>query len=409
MPVHQDAPARHVIEAREQGAEGRLTGARGADEGDCRSGLDVQIDVPQHRATVGIVEGHPFEAQIACQTRGFGGPGAVLHVRIGREQLGVAPESGHPFGVGLDDGVDLLDGPQKDIHQQEEAHEAAGTQAAVQHEIRAGDQHHQLGEAQAEVAERGAGGHDPVALQFHVAVAGIVAGEEPLLVVLVGERLYHPYASDVLFDPDVEGAHRVEDRLPVAGHPAAHTAGEPQHHRDHGSGDQGETRVDRPHQDQCSQQRHDRDDQVLGTMVGDLTDLLQVLGEAADKLPGLVVIEIPEREPLHVTESPAAHFGLDVDAEHVAPVGHRGCEGSRQQVDGQQRERGQQDQAPGSSGEQPVDEGLDGDGEAEFQQTGEDGAAEVQQEQAKVRPVILEKLPEQRTGRGGYGGQRNRH
>ena len=38
-------------------------------------------------------------------------------------------------------------------------------------------------------------------------------------------------------------------------------------------------------------------------------------------MAGLVVVEIAEGELLQMVERLAAHVGLDVDAEHVAPIG----------------------------------------------------------------------------------------
>ena len=91
----------------------------------------------------------------------------------------------------------------------------------------AGDHHHQLGETHAEVAQRHAGGHDAIGLQLGGAVAGVVAGEEVTLVVLVGEGLHDAHAADVLFDAGVELADAAEERAPGARHAPAVAGGDP--------------------------------------------------------------------------------------------------------------------------------------------------------------------------------------
>ena len=61
----------------------------------------------------------------------------------------------------------------------------------------------------------------PVGLQLGRAVAGVVAGEEAPLVVLVGEGLDHAHAADVLLDAGVELADAAEQRAPGARHAPA--------------------------------------------------------------------------------------------------------------------------------------------------------------------------------------------
>jgi hypothetical protein len=148
--------------------------------------------------------------------------------------------------------------------------------------------------------------------------------------------------------------------------------------------------VDREHEDQRAEQRHCRDEGVLGPVMGDLADLLEVLGEPPDQVAGLLVVEVAERQPLQVVEGGAPHVGLDVDAEHVAPVGDGGDEPGIDDVDAQQPDSGEQDDRPVLAREEPVDEDRHGDREPQLQQARQHRTREVQREQPAVGAVVGE-------------------
>ena len=71
--------------------------------------------------------------------------------------------------------------------------------------------------------------------------------------------------------------------------------------------------------------------------MGDLADLFEILGHPADEVAGLLVVVEAERELLQVVEALAAHLGLDVDAEHMAPIGDDDHQPGIEQVDPEQR------------------------------------------------------------------------
>ena len=123
-------------------------------------------------------------------------------------------------------------------------------------------------------------------------------------------------------------------------------------------------------------------------MVGDLADVLQVGGDAGDHVPRLGVVEEAEGELLQVLKDVAPHVGLDVDAEHVAPVGHDILQRGVEHVDAQQCARGEQDQPPILAGQQPVDKLVDGEREAQFEQPHNEGAAEVEKEEVAVGSIV---------------------
>src|SRR3712207_2351745 len=85
---------------------------------------DVEIDIAQYRPLRTIAEGHVLVADVSAQSRDRDRIGRVDDIRLGVQQLRVASEPGDPFGVGLQDRVDLFHRAEEDADEEEEADEA---------------------------------------------------------------------------------------------------------------------------------------------------------------------------------------------------------------------------------------------------------------------------------------------
>src|SRR5215208_4829402 len=96
-----------------------------------------------------------------------------------------------------------------------------------------------------------------------------------------------------------------------------------------------------------------------------------------------------------MVEALAAHLGLDIDAEHVAPVVDHYHQTRVQQVDPQQGGGGDEDQSPVLTREQPVEEQPNRHREPELQHAREHRAGEVQGEKRAMWLVIGEETPEE--------------
>ena len=223
-------------------------------------------------------------------------------------------------------------------------------------------------------------------------------GEQPALVVLVGEGLHHAHPADVLLDAGVELPDATEQLAEIARHAGAIAASEQAGGGHDQGGEQRQLRVDREHERKGADEGHHRDEQVFRAVMGDFADFLQVLGHAGDEVAGLLVVVESEREFLQMIEGAAAHLGFNVDAEHVAPIGDHDHQATVDQVDRQQAYRGDHDQAPILPRQQPVHEGADGHGKAEFEQARNDRATEIQQEQAPIGTIVREEAPQHRAG-----------
>jgi transposase InsO family protein len=140
-----------------------------------------------------------------------------------------------------------------------------------------------------------------------------------------------------------KGTDAAELGLPVAGHSASvarhHETGERHDQR----GEKCQLDVNGEHQGEGAEKGHHRDEKVLRPVVGDLADLFQVLGDARDEVAGLLLVVEAEREFLEVVEGAPAHLRFDVDAEHVAPVGHDHHQSRVERVDEKQARGREQD------------------------------------------------------------------
>ena len=105
-------------------------------------------------------------------------------------------------------------------------------------------------------------------------------------------------------------------------------------------------------------------------------------------MAGLLVIKVAEGQLLQVIERLAPHLGLNVDPEHMPPIGDDSHQPAIDEVDQHQASRSRRNIAPLPGRQQNIDEQLDGNGKTQFQQPGRHRAGKIQQEQAPVWPVI---------------------
>jgi hypothetical protein len=303
-----------------------------------------------------------------------------------------------PFGIGFDHRRDFLQRLIEHVDEQQKPDKAADRQAALGHIPRPHQQDHHLQEPHPEEVERQGDRHDLVGGPLDCAVLGVVDGKERLLVLLVGKGPHDPRPAHVFLDPGVEGAHPLELRAEVEGHLAAIAKHQPEHAGRDGRGHEGERRVDHEHQHEGAQKGHDRDEQVFGAMVRHFADFLEILGQAADQMPGLLFVEKAHGQGLQMLEGAAAHFRLDRDAEDMPPISDDRHQGRVEQVDRQQPNRRQHDQPPVAARQERVDEDLHRQRKAQRQKPGQHRAAEVDQKQPPMRRVIAEEVLEHGQG-----------
>lgn len=85
-------------------------------------------------------------------------------------------------------------------------------------------------------------------------------------------------------------------------------------------GDKRQLHIDRQHNPEGSDERHDRNEKVLRSVVGKLPDVHKVIRDAAHNISGLRVIKETKGLPLHVQKQVSAQVCFNVDAQFMSPV-----------------------------------------------------------------------------------------
>ena len=208
----------------------------------------------------------------------------------------------------------------------------------------------------------------------------------------VGKGLHHPNAAHRILDPRIKLAQVVKEVGVSVGHLLVKVDRHPAHNRDNRKGQQGQLPVDPGHEPKGADQRHDRNKDIFWPMMRQLTDHVEVGGNAGDQVTGLVVVKKAKREFLNMVERPAAHLGLDVDAKHMAPIGDDILQHGIQRIDAQQPRCRQQDQRPIFAGQQPVNKLVDRQRKPQFQKTDNNRAGKIQKEEMAVWLIVSNKL-----------------
>ena len=145
-------------------------------------------------------------------------------------------------------------------------------------------------------------------------VFGVVNGEQAALMVFVGEGLNHANTADVFFNAGVECPDLPELFAHSSGHSGPIAGGNPCHGRNHKAGQKRKIWVQTKHQTERAQKRHHSDKGIFRPVMGDFADLLQILGDTGDQVPGFGVVVEAEREFLQMVKDAAAHFGFNGNA-----------------------------------------------------------------------------------------------
>src|SRR5690606_33265631 len=115
--VYRNAPRARLVETGQKRDQSGLARAGRTDKCHGLAGFDLEVDVMQDTRTFPIAEADILVADMAGQAIDRTCVRPVLDVRLGGEQRPIALESGDPLWVRLNDRVDLLDRPEKDVDQ----------------------------------------------------------------------------------------------------------------------------------------------------------------------------------------------------------------------------------------------------------------------------------------------------
>ena len=208
----------------------------------------------------------------------------------------------------------------KDVDIQKKCREITGRDLAVDAEQTAANQHQEL----EQVKHKGRGAVELChRLQRTGADRNICFCHAVKLLVFVVARnicLGHAHTRKAVFDRGIDdrvlGAHRLE----FLTHLAAHMHGKRDHKRNADKDDQRQPEVDLCHQDKGADQQHDRKEEILGTVMCQLTDVQEVAHDTRDQRTGLVIVKKGKRELFNMIKQIAAHIRLHLGCHAVTII-----------------------------------------------------------------------------------------
>ncbi|MNI53905.1 hypothetical protein D3C73_1087630 [compost metagenome] len=184
------------------------------------------------------------------------------------------------------------------------------------------DHDHDGDQARHHIADRRAFGHQLVSHQLCFAEHLILVGEQHLLMLFIGKRLYNADSADIVLNPGVEVPHIAEEVVIGGGHVASEINNYPGHNRYDNKGNDSQLQIDIGHEKEGTDQRHHSDEHILGAVVGHFADVIEVIGNPADQMTGFIVVEEAEGELLDMIEHFFAHIGFNINPKHMPPVGN---------------------------------------------------------------------------------------
>ena len=373
--VVPDLAVGHIVEPVDQVGDGGLAGAGGSDEGDLLTRLRIQRQVMEHHVVRRVSEGHVVEAHVAFQL--LIGDGAVRLMRmLPRPQAGALFALGDisvrvllrvdQFDIAVvylrlfihhvedtlrtcqrhDDGVELL----RHLHErlgkalcelQVGRHNAQRDISDARHGEESSEHRgeHELQVAQ--VADDGAH-HAGKCMGVGRAV------EEPFVKLvklalrdlLVVEYFDDPLAVHPLFHEsgDVRQIHLLADEIfpAVAGHDSRHEG----HDADHQYGHHRQDRAQHQHGDKCHDDRERRHKHLRDGLVDHLSQGVGIICIKTHDRAVCILIEIPDRQRLHVGEHLVADTLEDALSDHNHhPAVYKGRNDAAQEDDPEDRKR----------------------------------------------------------------------
>ena len=319
--IHQHRAVRHLIKAGQQLAERGFAAAGGPDEGERFAGLQLQIDVAEHRDAVGVGEAHVAVFDLAAHVAELLCVRRVLDVRLGAHDLQKAGKARRALHVLLGKLRKLAHRGNEggDIKREgDEVHRvhASGHDEQATHRD---DQH--LHDAGGELHPAHKQAHRLVVFDLRALEHVVGAVEFAALLLLVGEGLGHAHAGDAALDGGGDLGGLALDFDVGALHTKPLAEREPKADRQRDRQHQCQFPAQHEHHDQRAHDGQRADDDVLRAVVAQLRDIEQLARDAAHQHARAVLVVEAEGELLHMFKEVAPHLGLDQHAHAVAEDG----------------------------------------------------------------------------------------
>ena len=307
-----------VVEAQQQLDERRLARPGRADERHAGSGRDAHVDVGEHRGPVCIREPDALVLHLA-RDLGSGQAGrAALDAQRRVEQVEDAPRRGHGTLVLVEDVAQTGQRPQQALgHEHEHAVQAdveaaIGGHAGAEHQGRSEPEH----DAHADQRhERGAQSNRGL---VGATVGLAVAFEVPRLDVLGHERLDRCDAPELVGQARGHVGRSGTDRLVARGELALEPQRSQHHDRRRCDRQGGDRRHRHDEQHTDGQHRGRQLDDLVGTIVEEALELVDVVAQHRHQSARGAVLEVGQLQALHVRVGVTADLVLQ-GLREVAP------------------------------------------------------------------------------------------
>ena len=321
LPVDADRAASYIVEARNELAERGLASAGRPDNRNRLAGVGMERDVVQNVQLALVGEADVVDVNRAVDLRKLLRIGCIIQRGFGAHDLDEALESCRAVGEHLGEVRQLPDGVDKGRDIERERQQVDHVHASL-HDERTAHRHNRDGEDAEEKLHAGVeNAHLLIEILLGALVHLVRAAELLRFDRFVGERLGCAHAGEAGFNVGIDDADLLLDETRGAAHRAAARHDDEYGDRDEHADDEREPPFDCEHDDECAGDRDDGDEQVLGAVVRQLSDLKEVGGQAAHQMAGAVAVVKVEAKRLHVAKERLPDVGLDADAERMAPVG----------------------------------------------------------------------------------------
>ena len=321
VSIESNSSSVYVVEAGNEAGQCTLANAGRANQGDHRSGRNIQFDAAKHRLVLQVGEADVLEPNVAPgPARVFQGVRPVDDVRFLFQEFADPLRPCERLLNGLPGMTQMAHRLVEQLQVQEKRDQILDRKFADQCQSAPEVDYDNDAQRRCEMNERLEGRQQPERSQKRTLVVLDPDTDALGFHSLAGERLDFPNAGQIVLQNGVELT-----QLSLAlSKGRTHILGEAAHgDDDEGNGNQGEQCQLGVHQQQHRADPYQSQDvyQHVGHCVGDqLFQQIRVIDHARHQLAGLFVLVVVQRQPLQMPVNRYPHIGDDAPASHMGHV-----------------------------------------------------------------------------------------
>ena len=343
LSVDADAALGDFVKTRNQMTEGGFAAAGRSDDGDHLALREGHRDVGEDLLALIVLEGNVVEGNLAADILQIDCIGRFLFY-LDVHQLLEAGVAGDGVLEHLDKLDELFDWVDKHIDEQHISDHVTDVDDAAVDAVATAGQHNDVHQRGQKVGAGEEFCHDSVGAFPHGDIALVVFIKFFSFLLLAGEGTGNTHAGDAVFQAGVDLCNLNAVFAEGDGHCSPLFDDKQNQEGEDGKGDQGQRDIDGTQDDEGTDHADQRDEQVLGTVVGKLGDVHQVVDDARHDDAGFVFVKVGKGQLLQVLKDVPAHIRLHPHADHMTLILHEILHDCLHQVDDQQRNTPGQDE-----------------------------------------------------------------